>query len=169
MLLELPDCECVTEGQECHVCCVLNGVCTSTFDIADSPKGSLLPDGGAYIAVGFPCANFTGFCDLLNNCQPVDSEGALTRLTNFLLNNVITSALDWIINMWWAVLLIIVGFLLIMFFIVLGCHFLLPRPEHVRKRSERRRSIRTRSMKRRRGVATDDLVATDHHYAPSGY
>ena len=135
---------------ECHVCCVVDGVCTSTFDVAQTTLGEELPNGeGQYIAIGFPCGNFTGFCDLLNNCQPVDSEGTLTRLTNFLLNTVVTTALDWILNMWWAVLLMVVGFLLIMFFIVLGCHFLLPSPEHVHKQSERRCSIRKRqSMKR---------------------
>lgn len=37
-----------------------------------------------------------------------------------------------------------------MFVFVLICHCLLPRPEHMKKRGERRKSIRRQSMRRRR-------------------
>ena len=71
----------------------------------------------------------------------VNSDGALNRLAN-IVGTTISLAIDWIRDMWWAVLLMGVGVLLIMFFIVLVCHLILPRPEHAKFRAERRRSIR---------------------------
>ncbi len=77
--------------------------------------------------------------------MPVDSEGALERLANLLFDSdALDSALEWVEDMWWAVLLIVVGFFVAMFFIVLIVHLLLPRaqPKHMRKRAERRKTIR---------------------------
>ncbi len=69
--LGLPDCECSAAEQACHVCCRLPGAnCTSTLDIAAEDIQGLasdLPGGmGANKQVGFPCVNFTGYCDFFN-------------------------------------------------------------------------------------------------------
>ena len=153
--LGLSNCECPTAGESCHICCELsNGTCASTIRIAAENTDGLrdrLPNSmGRYQEVGFPCGNFTGYCDFFNNCMIVNSEGALRRLTNIFSSEAFLSAIDWIRNMWWAVLIIGVGVLVIMFFIVLICHLILPRPEHAKKRAERRNTIRKSRKEQRR-------------------
>ncbi len=57
---QLDDCQCTEiETQRCHVCCVYNGVCTSTFDIMST--NSLIT--GQDREVGQSCNNLTGYCD----------------------------------------------------------------------------------------------------------
>ena len=151
--LDLRDCECPTEEESCHVCCVLaNGTCGSTIRIAAENMAGMrdrLPNSmGRYHQVGFPCSNFTGYCDFFNRCMVVNSDGALNRLAN-VVSSTISLAIDWIRDRWWAVLLMGVGVLLVMFFIVLVCHLILPRPEHAKFRAERRRSIRQSRRGRR--------------------
>ena len=72
------------------MCCMIEGECTSTIDIANSESDLRddLPNGmGQNLTVGSPCANFTGYCDLLNNCLAVDEDGALFRLANLFFNS----------------------------------------------------------------------------------
>ena len=82
----LEECECSLLSQACHVCCVVDSTCISTFDIAERDLNALrlmLPNmTGGNRTIGTPCANFTGYCDALNNCQAVDEDGALFRLAN---------------------------------------------------------------------------------------
>ena len=142
-------CECVGNAQEaCQVCCRFpNGSCISTFVIANS-GGDLaqrLPNGeGRNLQIGFPCKNFTGYCDFFNQCMVLDNDGALDRLFDFFLNSIgLQEAIDWIRNMWWVVLIVIVGLLIIMFVIVVVFHIILPRPKHRRKAAKRRQQKRT--------------------------
>ena len=97
--------------------------------------GSLLPNGrGQYLQIGFPCSNFSGYCDFFNQCMIVDNDGALNRLANFFLNSVgIQQAIDWITRMWWVAVIVIVGVLVIMFVIVIIFHMIIPRPKYQRK------------------------------------
>ena len=95
--LGLANCECPTEGESCHVCCMLsNGTCASTIRIAaENTDGlrNLLPNSmGRFQQIGFPCGN----CDFINNCMIVNSEGALRRLTNIFSSEEFLRAIDWI-------------------------------------------------------------------------
>lgn len=86
----LDPCECTNMTQACHVCCLVDNVCTSTIAIASgqSDLRNDLPNGvGQNLTVGTPCSNFTGYCDLLNNCQAVDENGALFMLANLLFDS----------------------------------------------------------------------------------
>ena len=80
MVLNASQCSCVTEEEECHLCCQLEDQeCMSTIALAEMDS-SLLPGGtGLQLPVGAPCNNFRGYCDFLNNCFQVDSEGMLDR------------------------------------------------------------------------------------------
>ena len=163
-VLDLSSCECTEPELSCDVCCQLaNGTCASTIRIAEENTdglGDMLPDGmGRAQLVGFPCGNFTGYCDFFNNCMPVDSEGALDRLLNFFSPESINAAIDWLRRMWWVVVIAGVGIIVGLFFVVLIVHKLLPRPEHVKRRAERRKSLR-RSYKR--GNRAGALVTTGH-------
>ena len=143
--LGLIQCECPTIEEACDVCCTLgNGSCVSTLRIASDDVNGLaskLPEGkGRNIGVGEACGNFTGYCDFLYNCQLVNSEGALSRLANIVLNQAsINNVIDIVSSYWWAILLGGVGTLMLMFFVVVLCHFTLPRPEHMKRRAQKRR------------------------------
>lgn len=78
VVLNASKCDCSDPEQQCHVCCMVGGDCTSTIAIA-AENGSLaaqLPGRtGQRLPVGAPCDNFIGYCDALNNCFRVDNEG----------------------------------------------------------------------------------------------
>lgn len=168
--LLLPDCECIGDDVSCHVCCRLpNGTCASTITLAqeNNTARSLLPrnEGKVYI-IGFPCNNFTGYCDFRNVCRPVKEDGALKAITDFITGNeAIRTALTWVIQYWWAGIIAGVAILVVLFVIVLVCHFILPRPEHMKKRIERRRTIRQnkRQSRRQRRVNTSDYWMKTTH------
>ena len=139
----------------CHVCCELNGICTSTIVIAEQDLEGLrrlLPGGvGRNVQVGRPCSNFTGYCDFLNNCTEADLNGAIFRLGNLLFNSeLFRRTLDFISNKWWAVLLIALGLLFSMFMIVVLFHIFLPRAEIVQSHP-RKMSIKYKNRKVARG------------------
>ena len=128
------------------MCCMLEGTCESTITLANDNQTArgLLPDGmGEVLKVGFPCNNFNGYCDFFNRCQQIDTEGALRRITSAFINSeTFQTIVSFFMEYWWAPIVILVVVLIVMFLLVLGCHFLLPRPKHMKKRSERRKSIR---------------------------
>uniref|UniRef100_A0A1X7U7R3 Disintegrin domain-containing protein n=1 Tax=Amphimedon queenslandica TaxID=400682 RepID=A0A1X7U7R3_AMPQE len=167
--LNLRDCECTQQDLKCHVCCELNEVCTSTISLAESNDTArgYLPNGeGQFLQVGFPCNNFNGYCDFLNSCQPVQSEGALRRLTNLLTGEQLESIIRYLTEYWWAALVGSVVTLVVLFLVVLACHCLLPRPEHMKKRGERRKSLRRSYSQRRRSRRA---VRNSDEYPMSGY
>ena len=51
-------------------------------------------------------------------------------------------AINFIRNKWWAVVVAAAGLLIGVFILILVIHLVLPRPEHVKARSQRRQSIR---------------------------
>ena len=162
--LELPDCQCTTKSFECHVCCQIgNDTCISTIQLAEQNETakSLLPNGeGNVLAVGYPCNDFEGYCDFYNTCRLVNSEGALQRITAFIDGSgAVQTAFYWITKYWWAGLVGAVAILLVFFFIVLGCHFFLPRPEHMKKRADRRSDIqnKNRALRRERLLSTTSV------------
>ncbi len=101
---------------------------------------------GRFVQVGLPCANFTGYCDFLNNCTAVDEEGALFRLANLFFNSeVFRRTLDFITRMWWVVVLGVLGLFVVMFLIVILFHCFLPHAEIVK--SHRRPTIKKRRVR----------------------
>ena len=122
------------------------GVCDSTITIAETntTASQLIPGGvGQVLDVGFPCDDFNGYCNFFNTCQLIDTDGALKRITNVFLNNaVIQSVVDFITQYWWAPIVGVIVISIILFLLMLGCHFILPRPQHMKKRSKRRTVIR---------------------------
>ena len=97
--------------------------------------------------IGFPCSNFSGYCDFFNQCMIVDNDGALNRLANFFLNSVgIQQAIDWITRMWWVAVIVIVGVLVIMFVIVIIFHMVIPRPKYRRKANKKPNRVQQRTV-----------------------
>ncbi len=159
------------------MCCVLaTGVCESTITIAETntTASQLIPGGvGQVLEVGFPCNNFNGYCNFFNSCQLIDTDGALRRISDVFLNNaVVQSVVDFVQQYWWAPIVGAVVVIVALFLLVLGCHFILPRPKHMKKRSNRRKSIRQSRRGRNRvnnpggysGYPQSDLVPMrDYH------
>ena len=78
-------------------------------------------------------------------------------------------AIWWIHENWCAVFLMGVGVLVIMFLVVLGCHFLLPRPEHMVRCAQEKRRWEQRQeerMSRMSGVPGQGDEIHLHHYRP---
>ena len=86
-----------------------------------------------------------GYCDFLGACRPTASEGALSRLTEaFLGSDTVNTVIEWVEDMWWAVLLIGLGVLFGLFVIVLLVQWALPTPAHVKAKKERQRDAKQR-------------------------
>jgi len=86
------------------------------------------------------CNQNEGYCDFLGNCRPTASEGALSRLAGALFgSDAVDTVIEWVEDMWWAVLLIALGVLLFLFAIVFIVQLILPTPAHVKARKERHR------------------------------
>ncbi|KAL3886424.1 hypothetical protein ACJMK2_026416 [Sinanodonta woodiana] len=70
---------------------------------------------GVKVAAGSPCNNFKGYCDVFYRCRGIDSEGPLARLKNLLFNpQTLETVRMWIVEHWWAVLLMALGLVLAM-------------------------------------------------------
>ena len=79
-----------------------------------------------------------GYCDFLGACRPTASEGALSRLAGaFFDSSAVNTIIEWVEDMWWAVLLIGLGVLLGLFVIVFLVQWALPTPPHVKAKRER--------------------------------
>lgn len=76
---------------------------------SDQTKPQLtLPPGSA-------CDNYRGYCDAFHKCQRVDAQGPFNQLTNLIFNPVTLGRVkDWIVEYWWAVLLMCVGLVVFM-------------------------------------------------------
>jgi disintegrin and metalloproteinase domain-containing protein 10 len=174
--LGLSDCECNETSLQCHVCCLLrSGTCNSTVHIADTnaTARSLLPGNRGQVSIpGSPCNDFNGYCDFFETCRPVLSDSAITRISDFFNSEGVQNFIMSLQMYWWAAVIVAVVIIIVLFLIVLACHCLLPRPEHMKKRSERRKSIR-QSQRRRRIVNQDIHMSgypeTDSHAMAAGY
>lgn len=98
----------------------------------------MTPPGGV-------CMDNEGYCDFLGACRPTASEGALSRLAGALLgSDTVNTVIEWVEDMWWAVLLIGLGVLLGLFAIVLLVQKALPTPAHVKAKRERQKEAKQR-------------------------
>ena len=57
LVMGLQDCECTAVAQQCHVCCIRDGVCDSSFSLFGATTG------GQAQPAGHTCSNSQGFCD----------------------------------------------------------------------------------------------------------
>lgn len=64
---------------------------------------------------GSACDNFRGYCDTFSTCQRIDSRGPFDQLTNLIFDPVnLTKVRKWIVEHWWAVLLMCLGLIVFM-------------------------------------------------------
>ena len=142
VVLGMENCECTSAKSSCDVCCkIITSGCVSSFSFNSIFNTSFLAahniTTGQHLQIGLPCANFTGHCDFLYNCQLVNSDGALKLVFSTITSN-LGNILVQIKKYWWAALLAGVGVLVAMFLLVLACHFILPRPQQARRKAQQR-------------------------------
>uniref|UniRef100_A0A8W8NU99 ADAM10 cysteine-rich domain-containing protein n=1 Tax=Magallana gigas TaxID=29159 RepID=A0A8W8NU99_MAGGI len=78
--------------------------------------------GGIKLTAGSPCNNYQGYCDVFSRCRGVDNEGPLQRLKNLIFNEkTLANIKNWIIEYWWAVLLMAIGLILFMGLFIKFC------------------------------------------------
>ena len=139
-------------------------MCESTITIAqdNATARDILPGReGQVLDIGFPCNDFNGYCTFFNTCQLIDTDGAIRRLTNQFLNSVaVQTVVDFFRQYWWALIVGAVVIVIGLFVLVLACHFILPRPKHMKNRSEHRKSMRKLHRRNRIKTSLYDVNST---------
>ncbi|XP_017780952.1 PREDICTED: disintegrin and metalloproteinase domain-containing protein 10-like [Nicrophorus vespilloides] len=109
----LESCQCIPgkndpKTKACELCCKLPGdnqPCLSSFEWNDMPYD--IPD--MFSKPGTPCNDYSGYCDVFQMCREVDPSGPLATLRKLLLSEEsIASFKKWLMDYWYAVVLIIV-------------------------------------------------------------
>lgn len=89
------------------------------IEVRQDPKSG---DTKFQMAAGSPCNNFQGYCDVFHRCRTVDADGPLQRLKNLIFNpKTLTNIKNWIIEYWWAVMLMAIGLVLAMGLFIKFC------------------------------------------------
>ncbi|KAK7503059.1 hypothetical protein BaRGS_00005685 [Batillaria attramentaria] len=114
-------------------------------DAAQQKKGSTPSDADLPIMLppGSACDNFRGYCDAFSKCERIDAQGPFNQLTNLIFDPVTLGKVkDWIVEHWWAVLLMAVGLVVFMgvFIKVFGYNTPSEDPKRKRLREERERA-----------------------------
>ncbi|XP_051565379.1 disintegrin and metalloproteinase domain-containing protein 10-like isoform X1 [Myxocyprinus asiaticus] len=113
-------CTCASEeGKDdtelCHVCCMKTGE-PSTCSSTGSEKWAMYFNRkSTTLQPGSPCNDFKGYCDVFMKCRLVDADGPLARLKKAIFNpELYTSIAEWIVEHWWAVLLMGIALIMLM-------------------------------------------------------
>lgn len=107
------------------------------------------PSDGVELAPGSPCNNFQGYCDVFHRCRGVDAEGPLSRLKNLIFNpETLQDISNWIVEHWWAVLIMAIGLVLAMALFIHFCA--VHTPSSNPKAKPARKLSETMTLRRRR-------------------
>ncbi|XP_053176465.1 disintegrin and metalloproteinase domain-containing protein 10 [Scomber japonicus] len=118
---KLEVCTCASqEGKDeaaelCHVCCMEKmkpSTCSSTgsaqWETFFNKKVTTLQPGS-------PCNDYKGYCDVFMRCRLVDADGPLARLKKAIFNaELYENIAEWIVDHWWAVLLMGIALIMLM-------------------------------------------------------
>ncbi|XP_041970405.1 uncharacterized protein LOC121726859 [Aricia agestis] len=113
----LESCQCGARADEprsaCELCCRrAGGPCRSSFHWNAPPYD--VPD--MYAKPGTPCNDYNGYCDVFQRCREVDPSGPLATLRRLLLSDEsIAGFRRWVLRHWYAVLLILLAVLALLF------------------------------------------------------
>ena len=159
LLLNLEECQCSSSGEACSLCCredssssTCTPVSSSTLPLAANLSNTLPP--GSYCLTA---NDELGYCDFQQKCRPVDRNTALQRLYEFFNSVNFQNFVQWVVEMWW---ILVVGVLVTfggMFLIVFICHLSLPKLQYDKeveeylKSQNRDENPRKGESRRRRG------------------
>uniref|UniRef100_A0A672NW75 Disintegrin and metalloproteinase domain-containing protein 10 n=1 Tax=Sinocyclocheilus grahami TaxID=75366 RepID=A0A672NW75_SINGR len=113
-------CTCATEeGKDdtelCHVCCMAKGQPNTCSSTSSERWVQYFNKKVTTLQPGSPCNDFKGYCDVFMKCRLVDADGPLARLKKAIFNpELYTSIAEWIVEHWWAVLLMGIALIMLM-------------------------------------------------------
>ncbi|XP_048040274.1 disintegrin and metalloproteinase domain-containing protein 10 isoform X1 [Megalobrama amblycephala] len=113
-------CTCITEeGKDetelCHVCCMEKGQPNTCSSTSSDRWAKFFERKVITLQPGSPCNDFKGYCDVFMRCRLVDADGPLARLKKAIFNpELYTSIAQWIVEHWWAVLLMGIALIMLM-------------------------------------------------------
>ncbi|XP_061610773.1 disintegrin and metalloproteinase domain-containing protein 10 [Phyllopteryx taeniolatus] len=117
----LEECTCASvdgkdeAGELCHVCC-MERMKPSTCRSSGSDKWAQFFNRSIKsLQPGSPCNDFKGYCDVFMRCRLVDADGPLSRLKKAIFSGEIYETIaEWIVDHWWAVVLMGITLILLM-------------------------------------------------------
>ncbi|XP_033843907.1 disintegrin and metalloproteinase domain-containing protein 10 [Periophthalmus magnuspinnatus] len=104
------------EAEElCHVCCMEKST-PSTCDSTGSDRwAKFFNKSTKTLQPGSPCNDYKGYCDVFMRCRLVDADGPLARLKKAIFNaQLYENIAEWIVDHWWAVLLMGIALIMLM-------------------------------------------------------
>ncbi|XP_058637986.1 disintegrin and metalloproteinase domain-containing protein 10 isoform X2 [Onychostoma macrolepis] len=113
-------CTCATEeGKDdtelCHVCCMVKGQPNTCSSTSSDKWAKFFNKQVTTLQPGSPCNDFKGYCDVFMKCRLVDADGPLARLKKAIFNPELYSSIaEWIVEHWWAVLLMGIALIMLM-------------------------------------------------------
>ncbi|XP_060923609.1 disintegrin and metalloproteinase domain-containing protein 10 [Limanda limanda] len=118
---KLEVCTCASEegkdeaSELCHVCC-MEKMNPSTCSSTGSAKWEkFFSKKIVTLQPGSPCNDFKGYCDVFMRCRLVDADGPLARLKKAIFNaELYENIAEWIVDHWWAVLLMGIALIMLM-------------------------------------------------------
>ncbi|KAK2913794.1 hypothetical protein Q8A67_002193 [Cirrhinus molitorella] len=117
---KLDVCTCATEeGKDetelCHVCCMEKGQPNTCSSTSSDRWAKFFNRKVTTLQPGSPCNDFKGYCDVFMKCRLVDADGPLARLKKAIFNPELYSSIaEWIVEHWWAVLLMGIALIMLM-------------------------------------------------------
>uniref|UniRef100_H2Y604 ADAM10 endopeptidase n=1 Tax=Ciona savignyi TaxID=51511 RepID=H2Y604_CIOSA len=114
----LEKCECsIPAGSKnrtllCHTCCQSQG---NTSSCKSTGEYSQFNYTVVHVLPGSACENYNGYCDVFSKCRKVDADGPLSRLKKAIFNPALYNTIkNWIVEYWWAVMLMGLALVLLM-------------------------------------------------------
>ncbi|XP_041355822.1 disintegrin and metalloproteinase domain-containing protein 10-like isoform X2 [Gigantopelta aegis] len=165
-LTSLPDGGGPSKEELCYVACMNPSTkkCVSSFnkDDVDKPENddfkkmlSNISVNGIKLPAGSPCDKFRGYCDVFHLCRGVDADGPLARLKNLIFNpQTLQTIKDWIVEHWWAVMLMSICLVVVMGVFIKVCAVHTP-SSNPRKRAARKLSLPGRGHRAANNKAQD--------------
>uniref|UniRef100_A0A8C6WV40 Disintegrin and metalloproteinase domain-containing protein 10 n=1 Tax=Neogobius melanostomus TaxID=47308 RepID=A0A8C6WV40_9GOBI len=118
---DLEMCTCASQDGEdeaselCHVCCMEKGSPSTCASTGSDKWTKYFNKNVKTLQPGSPCNDYKGYCDVFMRCRLVDADGPLARLKKAIFNAELYEGIaEWIVDHWWAVLLMGIALIMLM-------------------------------------------------------
>lgn len=114
-------CTCVSQdstdeaAELCHVCCMEKMTPSTCASTGSERWTKFFNKKVKTLQPGSPCNDYKGYCDVFMRCRLVDADGPLARLKKAIFNaQLYENIAEWIVDHWWAVLLMGIALIMLM-------------------------------------------------------
>lgn len=99
----------------CHVCCMEKNDTSTCASTGSDRWAKHFNKTVITLQPGSPCDDYKGYCDVFMRCRQVDADGPLARLKKAIFNaELYENIAEWIVDHWWAVLLMGIALIMLM-------------------------------------------------------